>query len=571
MKKNQLLFCLMFVAINLATSQNPMMIPPAMSGTEFNLTLQKGTHQFFDGIETNTFGVNGDVLGPTLIFKQGDNVDIKVTNKIGQTSTIHWHGMHITGSNDGGPHSLIKPDETWNPKFKVLDKASTMWYHPHLHKHTNDHVLMGLGGMIIIQDDEEAALDLPRTYGVDDFPVVLQTKTFDNDKQIVLGKKNNDKDVMANATLDAYLDVPAQVIRLRVLNASSQRIYNLGLSTGEDFILIGTEGGLFGKPVSINKMLLAPGERAEILLDLTSMNGQSLSLKNFGTGIPNGYYGTKTMNHGNSSLPDYNSNPLNGADFDLLKLNVGTTLDNAVTSIPETLVDQIVYKESDVNKTRQMNFRSSVGGPSGAINGPFRINNAKFDMNVINETVQLGDIEIWEFTNRSAIAHPFHIHDVQFYVLDINGQAPPPEWRGRKDVILVPPFMGTVRFITKFEDHADDPIPYMYHCHMLTHEDEGMMGQFTVVSDPNAVEDLAAKNVHLSPNPTLGQVTVSFDTIVNEKFDINVFDALGRSIQAPIQFEGKEGIVDLTSFSRGVYMLEIRYDTSTVFKKVVKD
>ncbi len=463
--------------------QKKMLIPQLLSGNKFNLTMAPSTHEFFDGVQTNTFGFNGEVLGPTLVFRQGTNVDIKVTNRIGEISTLHWHGMHVAAENDGGPHTTISPNETWNPKFKIRDKASTMWYHPHLHTHTNDHVLMGLAGMIIIQDDEEMALDLPRAYGFDDFPVVLQSKTFDGNKQIVLGMNDNDTEFMANATRNAYIDVPANVIRLRLLNGSSQRVYNFGLSNNDDFYVIGTEGGLLGAPVRKKKMLIAPGERVEILIDLTQLSGETIALRNFGAGIPRGYYGAKTIGMGpNAGGGNYGANPLNGGNFDMLTLKVGAKSNRGVNSIPNTLVEQISYDPNNIDKGRNFTF-SSAGGMM-SVNGPFRINGQSFNMNVINETVDLGNTEIWSFTNMTAVAHPFHIHDVQFYVLDINGQAPPPEWQGRKDVILVPPFRGTVRFITKFEDFANDKVPYMYHCHMLTHEDQGMMGQFVVVGDP---------------------------------------------------------------------------------------
>ena len=130
------------------SAQNPLLIPETLSGNEFNLNLQNGNTQFLEGTATQTMGANGDILAPTLIFDAGEFIDIYVTNNIGEETTIHWHGMHVSAINDGGPHTVIMPGETWNPHFTVRDKATTMWYHPHLHQKTNEHVTKGISGFI---------------------------------------------------------------------------------------------------------------------------------------------------------------------------------------------------------------------------------------------------------------------------------------------------------------------------------------------------------------------------------------------------------------------------------------
>ncbi|RLD48554.1 MAG: bilirubin oxidase, partial [Bacteroidetes bacterium] len=121
-------------------AQTPLFIPDTLSGTSLELTLQNGTFSFFSGQNTTTMGVNGDILGPTLIINKDDFVNFKVNNQLDETTTIHWHGMHVSAANDGGPHTVIEPLETWNPQFTVMDKAGTYWYHPHLHENTNKHV-----------------------------------------------------------------------------------------------------------------------------------------------------------------------------------------------------------------------------------------------------------------------------------------------------------------------------------------------------------------------------------------------------------------------------------------------
>lgn len=131
---------------------------------------------FHPGEPVATIGYNGDLLGPTLILNRGEQVILNVTNQLPDMTTTHWHGMHVSAENDGGPHSVILPGTTWSPSFTVLDRASTFWYHPHGHGLTDYQVSLGAAGMIIVRDAEEAALDLPRAYGVDDIPLILQTK-----------------------------------------------------------------------------------------------------------------------------------------------------------------------------------------------------------------------------------------------------------------------------------------------------------------------------------------------------------------------------------------------------------
>ncbi len=477
------------VMISYLVAENPLYIPEAINSNQFDLTLQNGNTQLFEGTTTETMGVNGANFAPTLIFENGEFVNINVINNLDQETTIHWHGMHVSPENDGGPHTVIMPGETWNPQFTIMDKASTMWYHPHLHGHTNEHLTKGIAGIIIIKDDEEATLNLPRTYGLDDIPLILQTKQIDNNNQIVIGG-HIDSVPMANSTIDAFVELPAQVVRLRVLNGSSMRVFNLGFSNNAIFYQIGSDGGLLSESVSMTRLLLSPAERAEILVDLSGMEGQSFDLKSYGSSLPGSTYGIEDLATmmGNSP-PGYNSNPLNGSDFTLLEINVGSqTNNNPVLSIPNTLVEVTPLNEFDATVTRLLTIQAPNMMENG-ITGPFEFNGETFDMNTINQYVQLGNTEIWEIFNMSMVAHPFHIHDVQFYILDRNGTIPPENERGRKDVVLVKQ-METVRFVAKFEDFADNEIPYMYHCHMLQHEDEGLMGQFIVEGEEILIGDL---------------------------------------------------------------------------------
>lgn len=461
-------------------SQQALLIPDTLSGSRIQLNLQKGNVQFYPGNKTSTMGANGPLLGPTLILRKHQNVSIAVKNDLGEPTTIHWHGMHVSPENDGGPHVVIDSGATWEPSMEVLDLASTHWYHPHLHMKTNEHVQKGIAGFIIVRDSAEGKLILPRTYGVDDIPLVIQTKVFDANRQIVTGQNAMDTALMVNGTLKPYVSLPAQVVRLRLLNGSSERAYMLGFTDNRTFYQIGTDGGLLTAPVTLTRLLLAPGERAEILVNLSGLNGSTLHLKNYGQEISSGIYGAAQPGMGPGQvIPNYTSNPLNGKEFNILEIRVSAQTAKPVTAVPATLVSLSPFTAGQANITRTLTFTPMNMGP-GAINGPFLINGAHFDMNTINYQIPFNNIEIWELRNQTPIAHPFHIHNVQFYVLSVNGATPAANLQGRKDVILVPGGNGVVRFITRFEDFYDDTMPYMYHCHMLTHEDDGMMGQYIV-------------------------------------------------------------------------------------------
>ena len=476
------------LAVSLA-GQSPLVVPPVLTGPVYDLRMQLGSRVFVDGLETPTAGYNGDFLGPTLIMSKGDEVVLNVTNDIGETTTTHWHGMHVSPENDGGPHTKILPGETWSPSFTVLDDASTMWYHPHLHQLTNKHVTKGLAGLILVRDEIEKAAGLPMNYGVDEFPIVLQDRWINFDGQFIVGGLGNT--LIINGTIDPYLEVPAQMVRLRILNGSTERAYNVGLSNGDSFHLVGTDGGLLAAPLELSRMLVTPGERIDVVVDLSGALGTNVNLVAFNSEIPG--IDVAGSAHGPSG-----PNELNGLDLKLVEMRVGAATDAPVTALPDSIQVLARPTEAQVTKTRTVTM-------TGAPPSPFLLDDQIFDHAVINQIVSLNAVEVWELQNDTSYAHPFHIHDVQFFVLDIDGEPPPPELSGRKDTILVPR-RSKVRFIASFEDHTSDHIPYMYHCHILTHEDEGMMGQFKVVGDPTAPVQFSgpARVVNLSTRAQVG-------------------------------------------------------------------
>ncbi len=441
----------------------------------FSLTLQRGTHEFLQGKKTKTYGINGSYLGPTLRVKKGEKVQFNIKNKIGETTTIHWHGMHIPAKMDGGPHQMIKPNETWVSSYTILQPASVNWYHPHLEGKTGEHVYKGLAGLLLIDDAASSKLDIPSTYGVDDIPLVIQDRRFAQDASFsylsqpvdrMAGMKG-DK-IMANGVIDAQWAAPAQMIRVRILNGSNARYYNVGIHDGRAFHLIATEGGLLEKPVSLTRLPLAPGERAEILIDLSQDSGKKIRITSYSSELPSpgGMMGMM----GRDALDQKN--------FTIMEMIVSKPALTKYT-LPTQLVTPAKLPESLAQKTRRFVFNMGMGGMGGG-GGGFTINNKKMDMNRIDEVIKLGAVEIWEIRNISPMAHPFHVHDVSFLILSRNGKPPAKHEAGWKDTVNVTS-RGSVRFIAKFADFADPKSPYMYHCHILEHEDAGMMGQFIVV------------------------------------------------------------------------------------------
>ena len=541
---------------------NPLFIPDTISGTTINLTVDESMVSFLPGDSTITYGINADYLAPTIIWNAGDYMQMNVTNLLADTTTMHWHGAHVAPEDDGGPHTKILPGETWSPDFEVLDEASTMWYHPHLHSKTAEQVYKGAAGMLIIRDANEAALDLPRTYGVDDFPIIIQDKSFDANNQFIFSALSDT--MLINGTLAPYLEVPAQRVRLRFLNASNQRVYSLDFPPNFNPTLIATDGGLLEEPHPIGNLVMSPGERAEVVFDFSNNQGLNQNFSCNNTLLPFGCSGGP----GGPQGPPGNN--LDNNDFDFMEFRVIAPTANPAGTIPTTLNTHNIWDENDAVETRVKTFDTLTTG------FPYYINGTPFNHHIVNDTIQLGNIEVWELVNETDVAHPFHIHDVQFYVLDINGNPPPPHLAGRKDVILVN-LDEHIRFITKFEDHVDDTIPYMYHCHNLFHEDAGMMGQFLVI-DTTGVgldEQFLAQgvNYHAFPNPTRNTVTIAREADVPSwDVTIRVFDTMGKLHATHRMSEHDQSFkVPMNDLESGLYLMDIRNDYGlTEVLRVVK-
>ncbi|MEH0938824.1 multicopper oxidase family protein [Micromonospora psammae] len=462
--------------------ERPLAVPPvatprrdAAGRTVHELALRAGTTELLPGRSTPTWGANGSYLGPTLRMRRGDVVAPRVRNDLPEATTLHWHGMELPAVADGGPHQLVPPGGTWQPSWRIDQPAATLWYHPHPHGSTRHHVHRGLAGMILVDDDRATGL-LPERYGVDDIPLVLQDRTVTDD-----GGTDTDgidfggtdivgllgRDVFVNGTWGPVLRVTTQRIRLRVLNASNARVYDLALADGRPFHLVGSDQGLLPAPVETDHVRVSPGERVELVVAVRP--GERLLLV--------------------SRPPELGANVLydrlaGGDDeFHLLLLAADGQLAPSAPLPTRLPAAAPVAPPPPGRPDRRFDL------------GDFTINGRTMDLGRIDFAVPLGTTERWRIRNRQGVPHNFHVHNAAFTV----SGATAPDMRGRKDTVFVAPG-AEVTLLVSFGQHADPTRPYMFHCHLLAHEDAGMMGQYVVVA-PGTEDQVNPTNPIPHPHP----------------------------------------------------------------------
>jgi blue copper oxidase len=450
---------------------NPLWIPPVLEGSTFDLTLAPSHAALLDGKDATTIAYNGAPMwGPTLLMKKGDTVTVNVTNGLDEDTTAHWHGVHLPPEMDGGPHQVIAAGDTWSPTWTVKNDAATYWYHPHAHELTWPQLSKGAGGFIIVQDDTEAALALPRTYGVDDIPLVLTSRTFDADSQIIAATIYGDH-MLVNGTMNAELSVPAQLVRFRILNAEIERAYTLGFADERSFWVIGTDGGLLNAPVEVTTLIVVPGERYEIAVDLgADAVDSTVMMQSFNGGYGLGYPG------GEPNASGAFGSLLNNTTFDVLQLKVMAATADGLKELPASLVSNTMWSAADATNERTLTITEHGPGTPFAFDDP----DAAYSMDRIDQTVVLDTVEAWHIQNGQIFGHSFHLHDVQFAIVERSTGPVPDHEKGWKDTFYIQ-VNEKVTFVAKFDDYASSEHPFMYHCHMANHEDEGLMGQFLVV------------------------------------------------------------------------------------------
>lgn len=503
----------------------PALLTPDAAG-KIALNVQTGSMKWKAGMQTPTWGINGPLLGPAMRLQRGKDVAINVTNALPEATTMHWHGMEIPGTSDGGPQAVIEPGKMWTAEFKVDQPATTAWFHPHTHGLTGRQVAMGLGGLIIIDDEESTKLPLPKEWGVDDVPVILQDKRLD-----AKGRIDYQLDIMTaavgwfgdmmltNGAVYPQHLAPRGWLRLRFLNGCNARSLNLATSDGRPLYVVGSDGGLLGEPVKLTELPILMGERFEVLVD--TRDGKAFDII------------TLPVKQMGMTLPPF--------DRALPVLHIQPTLKSNEAKLPDALVNMPAVPAADNVKTRWLQLMmdpqldmmgmqmmmqrygmasmagmdmkghgNMAGMDHGQMQGQMahgqmghgkmnhggmeqgnqmapgydfmhgnKINGIVFDMAKPMFDVKRGTYEKWTISGEGdMMLHPFHIHGTQFRILSENGKPPAAHRSGWKDTVRVEGWRSEV--LVKFDHEAPKERAYMAHCHLLEHEDTGMMMSFTV-------------------------------------------------------------------------------------------
>lgn len=443
-----------------AAADSTLVIPDLLEGTAadgtttFTLATQTGTSEVLSGVTSTTSGYNQSFLGPTLKWTKGDTVLLDITNNLDEDTTVHFHGAHVPPEMDGGPQNAFSAGTTWEPTFEVLDEAKTLWYHPHALGTTAKQAVHGLAGMIIVEDDSDTSAALPGDYGVDDIPLIFQCLAVDSTGDIKYDQTGYLSSglsfpVLVNGTNvdDTTLGFTATKTRnrFRALNASPADIITIQRSDGGTLTQIATEQGYLTEAAEVTTIRLVAGSRAEFVMDVTEDVTLQVVIT---TGWIRGGSGT----------------------FDFLTVSAGGT--DTPDDLPSTLNTIDRYDTSDFT-ARTITLSNT--GATMKINGSAGLTMSSMAM--ISTT--LGAKEIWTITNASQLEHSFHLHDVPYQLISINGEAPTGVdlgWRDTYEVVGG----GTIVIAMEFTDFADDTYMYMLHCHLLQHEDEGMMASLMV-------------------------------------------------------------------------------------------
>lgn len=424
--------------------------PDKVEGNDvyYTLTAQEGETQILPGKKTKTWGYSASILGKTIVYKQGVHYHVHLVNKLPEVTTFHWHGLNVTGPIvDGGPHAPVYPGGSRDIDFTLDQQAQTDWLHAHPCPNTARQVWNGLATAVIVTDDEEAKLPFPRNYGVDDIPVILQDRSY-HDNQLDY-KSDYDMDgtlgkyALVNGTINGVFNVTTQRVRLRILNGSNRREWRLHFDDNHEFTQIASDGGTLPEPVHFTKLMLTCAERAEVIVDFGDKKpGDVVTLMT--DNIPVMKFKVGEYKRDDVELPDHLAN------------------------IPEP----VVTPGTEVVHTVMSGMDDQV-----------RLDGKLFDMQRIDKKQKIGDTIIWDVTNTNdmdkGMIHPFHMHGNQFLVLSRNGKDVYPNEHGWKDVVGVNAG-ETVRLAVRFTKFG----VYMYHCHILEHEDTGMMAQIEAY-DPN--------------------------------------------------------------------------------------
>ncbi len=478
----------------------PAQIGPDAHG-EIAFSARPGEVGFLPGRMTATSGYDGPFLGPALRLRRGQSVTIDFANHLPGPTTVHWHGLIIPGDVDGGPHRPVAPGARWRPTLTIDQPAATLWFHPHFYPTTAAEVIKGLAGLLIVDDDDTDRLRLPSTWGVDDIPLIIQDRRFRPDAQffermnitaVTVGYVGNV--ALVNGARYPEARTARGWIRLRLLDGSNARSYLLRASDGRSLFVIGSDGGLLESPVEMKEIMIYAGERFEVMVDCRSGAPFDLVAMPAGQPImrlppfdgplplvtirPDGAEGQGQLPTSLAKLPPLPSalpavsqglvmNMFRDKDgmAPLMKAGLmgkaGTTDPATVERVTRLIEDQPELSQAELLSTNGVNGKSFALGEAGF-------------------AAKRGQDLRWRISEGDdAMPHPVHIHGCQFRIVSQNGQKPEPYRAGWKDIAPISNG-GFSEILVNFPHPAGPDAPYMAHCHILEHEDSGMMAQFTV-------------------------------------------------------------------------------------------
>lgn len=474
--------------------------------SQVTLTVQAGKMQF-GAKSATTWGYNGNLLGPAIQLMKGKPITVNIHNQLAEETTVHWHGLEVPGEVDGGPQGIIKPGGQRTVTFTPAQRAATCWFHPHQHGKTGHQVAMGLAGLVVIEDDDIRRLMLPKQWGIDDVPVIIQDKKFSADGEI-----DYQLDVMTaavgwfgdtlltNGAIYPQHAAPRGWLRLRLLNGCNARSLTIAASDNRPLYVVASDGGLLAEPVKVTELPMLMGERFEVLVETRDgkpfdivtlpVNQMGMAVAPFDKAHPVLRVQPVTIN-ASGELPDVLSSlpalpSLDGLTERRLQLSMDPMLDmmgmqalmnkyGAVAMGNMQHGEMMGHGNMDHGNMGHMNH----GGGGFDFHNANRINGKAFDMNTPMFAASKGQYERWFISGKGdMMLHPFHIHGTQFRIVSENGKPPAAHRAGWKDTVRVEGDVSEV--LVKFDHHAPKEHAYMAHCHLLEHEDTGMMLGFTV-------------------------------------------------------------------------------------------
>jgi spore coat protein A len=418
-----------------------------LAGDLYEIELRPETASILPGMSTPIWGYDGLFPGPTIRARSGRPVSVRFHNSLPADVAIHLHGGHVAPDMDGHPMDLIAPGDTKRYDYPNAQAHSTLWYHDHAMDHTAENIYRGLAGLYLLSDDIDTGLGLPA--GDHDIPLLLQDRTFNADGSFfypdTMDPRRHDGvqgDVfLVNGVPVPFLEVDRTWWRFRIINGSNSRVYELALA-GRPLTQIASDGGLLAAPVNLPSITLGIAERAEILVDFSTADpGEHLELRDVITDKPVMRFDVSGSGAGGGVLPQ------------------------SLRTIPPP---------EPAVRTREVRFSFDDSRQQWVLNG------RPFDMDRIEFRPRLGTTEEWHLVNESSFIHPFHMHLVMFRVLKRGLVNAPANERGLKDTVRVNP-KETVTIAAPFSGFTGT---YVFHCHVLEHEDHSMMSQFRVVDLP---------------------------------------------------------------------------------------